>query len=267
MKKIFKILIISILLLSIVSTIVMAKDDTLDNILKLGVVKVGICIDIPPIKFRDKDNNPAGICVDFAEALARDLGVKLEYIFTDWAGLIPTLLSGRSDVIIADMNRTLERAKAVNFTNAWITTGNCVVVMNDSKWKSLEDLNNKNTNIAAILGTNGEKHAKQAMPEVTVVTFNSNVEQQLALEQGRVDGLVNSQIFALRDVAKSDGKLRMIPELLTKNTYGFTLRPDDYRFLLWMNLWLENLKVTGEYDKLMNYWLLTNEWEKDYPGY
>lgn len=267
MKKILKVFLVVVILFSLVTTITMAKDDTLDNILKNGVVKVGFCVDVPPIKFRDQNNEPAGICVDFAEALARDLGVNLEYVFSDWAGLIPTLLSGRSDVIITDMSTTLERAKKVNFTQPWMVTGTYIVVRNDSDWASWKDMNKKGVEIGCILGTIGEQNIKNIIPEATPVTYNSNVEQKLALEQGRIDGLANDLLLASREVAKSDGNLRLLPDPLDADPLGFTLRSDDYHFLIWMNLWIDRLKASGEYDKLMDYWINTDEWEKDYPGY
>jgi len=139
--KILNIILVFALIFSLFATVAVAKDDTLDKIVKSGKIKVSFCVDVPPIKFRDKENEPAGICVDFAKALARDLGVELEFVFSDWGGLIPTLLSNRSDVIIADMSTTLERAKKVNFTQPWMLTGTYIVVRNDSEWKSWKDMN------------------------------------------------------------------------------------------------------------------------------
>ncbi len=267
MKKLINISLITILLFSLIIGMAIAKDDTLDNILKNGIIKIGFCVDVPPAKFRDKNNEPAGICADFAEALARDLGVKLEYVFSDWSGLIPTLLSGRSDIIITDMSTTLERAKKVNFTQPWMVTGTYIVVRNDSEWTSWKDMNKKGVEIGCILGTIGEQNVKTVLPVATPATYNSNVEQKLALEQGRIDGLANDLVLAKRQVAKSDGLLRILPDPLDADPLGFTLRSDDYHFLIWMNLWIERLKASGEYDKLMDYWINTDEWEKDYPGY
>lgn len=265
--KILNLLLISMLVFSLFATVATAKDDTLEVIVKNGKIKVGFCVDVPPIKFRDKDNKPAGICVDFAKALARDLGVELEFVFSDWGGLIPTLLSNRSDVIIADMSTTLERAKKVNFTQPWMVTGTYIVVRNDSDWKSWKDMNKKGVNIGCILGTIGEQNVKGVLPEVTPLTYNSNVEQKLALEQERIDGLANDLLLASISVARSDGKLRLLPDSLDADPLGFTLRSDDYHFLIWMNLWIDRMKASGEYDRLMDYWVLTDEWEKDYPGY
>ena len=54
----------------------------------------------------------------------------------------------------------------------------------------------------------------------------------------------------------------MLPDALDADPLGFTLRSDDYHFLIWMNLWIERLKASGEYDKLMDYWIRSDEWEK-----
>jgi polar amino acid transport system substrate-binding protein len=266
-NRIIKIFLVLTLLFSI-STIAIAQDgDTLADIVKQGVVKVGFCVDTPPMKFRDQNQEPAGICADFAEALARDLGVKLEYVFSDWGGLIPTLLSKRSDVIISNMSTTLERAKAVNFTNPWLVTGTHISVRSDSEWESWQEMNQEGVEIGCVLGAVTERNIREFLPDATPATYNSIVEQKLALEQGRIDGISGDRILMEREVARSDGKLRMFPDALKSDPLGFTLRPDDFHLLTWMNLWLDSMRDSGEYDELVNYWLLTDKWQKDYPGY
>jgi len=266
-KKIFKISLV-IALLFLIATVTMAKDgDTLDNIVKQGVVKVGFCVDVPPMKFRDQNQEPVGICADFAKALARDLGVKLEYVFSDWGGLIPTLLSQRSDIIISNMSITLKRAKKVNFTKPWLATGTYLAVRSDSEWESWKDMNQKGVNIGCILGSVTQRNVKNVLPEATPVTYNSFVEQKLALEQGRIEGISADRLLIERAVTKSDGKLRMFSDTLKADLLGFTLRSDDFHFLTWMNLWIDSMKDSGEYDELVGYWLLSDEWQKDYPGY
>jgi len=215
--KFLNLLLIFVLICSLFATVAVAKDDSLDKIVKSGKVKVGFCVDVPPI--------------------------------------------------IADMSRTLERAKKVNFTQPWMVTGTYIVVRNDSEWKSWKDMNKKGVELGCILGTIGEQNIKSVLPKATPTIYNSNVEQKLALEQERIEGLANDLLLASRSVAKSEGLLRLLPDPLEADALGFTLSADDYHFLIWMNLWIEHLKATGEYDELMNYWIYTDEWEKDYPGY
>jgi len=263
MRKILTITIVSLLVISLFTGSAFSAG-TLDKILQKGVIKIGQCMDVPPVKFRDKNNQPAGICVEFSKAIARDLGVKLEFVFTDWSGLIPTLLSKRSDIIVTDMSTTLERAKKVLFTDPWMVTGSVIVVRSDSKWKSWKDMNKKGVKIGCILGTIGEQNVRERLPNATPVTYGSNTEQRLALEQGRIEGLVNDESLARREVRVSKGKFRLLPGHLETDTLAFTVRPEDFHLWAWLNLWLKHIKASGEYDKLMNYWMYTNDWEKDY---
>jgi len=270
--KMLNLLLVSVIIFSLFATVAIAKDATkdatLDKILKEGVVKVGFCVDVPPYKFKDKNNEVVGICADLSKAMARDLGVKLEYVFSDWGGLIPNLLSGRSDVVIGDMSVTVARAKKVIFSDPWWSgPASTLVVRNDSEWKTVKDLNKEGLKIGCILGARGEKMIKTFLPKATPMVYNSNTEQILALKQGRLDAAVNSFTIIKGDVDKSKGLLRLIPEPLEMTTAIVTFRPDDYRFLLWANNWLFCMKRSGELPKLINYWIDTYEWKKDYPSF
>jgi len=53
--KILNIILVFALIFSLFATVAVAKDDSLDKIVKNGKIKVGFCVDVPPIKFRDKD--------------------------------------------------------------------------------------------------------------------------------------------------------------------------------------------------------------------
>jgi polar amino acid transport system substrate-binding protein len=269
MKRMLIVLVVVLSISVLFAANVLAKDndDTLEKIVNAGVVKVGFFMDVPPIKFRDANNEPAGVCVDFSKALARDLGVKLEFVYSEWAALIPTLLSGRSDLLIVDMSATLERAKKVNFTDPWLVTGSYVVVKSESGIESWEELNKDGVKIACQLGTVGVEDVKKNIPKAEEMIYSTVTELQLALEQGRVDALVQDLLLVSRMANKSEGKLKLLPNPLENDVLAFTLRPDDFHLLTWMNLWLKTLKSSGEYDEIMNYWIFTDEWEKDYPGF
>jgi len=266
--KVLSILFILVfLIMTLFSSFSFAQDDTIEQIIKRGSVRVGFCADVPPLKFRDKGGNVAGMCADYAEALARDLGVKLEYVFTDWGGLIPALLGDRSDIIIADVSITLERAKKINYSKSWMDSGVFMAVQADSKWKSWEEMNHEDVKIGVMLGSFQENAIKAVIPKVTRSIYNSVAEMRLSLEQGRIDGYCNDLIFIAGDVRISEGKLRLLPNAMLSAPFAFAVRPDDQHWLNWVNLWIDNMGETGEYDKLMDYWVSTDKWLKDYPGF
>ena len=184
--------IISILLLLVIFTMILFgsssfAQETIDKIIKRGTIRVGFCADVPPLKFRDKNGEPAGLCVEWSEALARDLGVELEYVFTDWAGLIPALLSDRSDIIIADVSITLERAKKINYSIPWMDSGMYMAVKKDSEWESWEDMNREDVTIGVNLGGLAELVVPRFFPKAKRSVYNSIAELRIALEQ---EGLI-----------------------------------------------------------------------------
>jgi polar amino acid transport system substrate-binding protein len=93
-----------------------AVADQLDDIKKAGVVRVAIAIGTPLFSYADQNLKPAGSDVDTANALAKDLGVKLELVQITNAARIPTLQAKRADLVISSLSVTPERAKVVDFS-------------------------------------------------------------------------------------------------------------------------------------------------------
>ena len=78
----------------------------------------------PPFGSIDaKTHDIVGYDVDFAKALAKSLGVKLELVPTNPANRIPLLQSGKVDLIVADITITPERAQVVDFSTALFRDG------------------------------------------------------------------------------------------------------------------------------------------------
>lgn len=101
-----------------------AQADQLADIKAAGVVKVATFDANPPFGSVDpKTHKIVGYDVDFAEALAKSLGVKLELVATNPANRIPLLQSGKADLIVADITITPERARVIDFSTPYFVTG------------------------------------------------------------------------------------------------------------------------------------------------
>ena len=90
-------------------------ESTLDKILKEKKIRVAIDVGNPPFGVLDKDGQPDGSDVAVARKMAQDMGVALEFVQVPATGRIPALLAGRSDVTIASISVTTDRAKAVMY--------------------------------------------------------------------------------------------------------------------------------------------------------
>src|SRR5512147_1952126 len=82
---------------------------------------VGVTPDSAPYVFRENDRYQ-GVEVDFARRLATALGRRLALVPTDWDEQIPSLLAGRTDVIMPGMSITPGRSAQVAFSDSYLTT-------------------------------------------------------------------------------------------------------------------------------------------------
>ena len=102
----------------------LAHADRLDDIKKAGVLRVATFDSNPPFGYVDATSNQIiGLDVDYAKALADKLGVKLELQPTNPANRIPFLTSKKVDLVLANFTITEERAKQVDFSIPYFSSG------------------------------------------------------------------------------------------------------------------------------------------------
>ena len=99
---------------------------TLSEIVKRGELRVAVQSGAAPYAFVDKNGVHTGSMIDFAQGMADAMGVKLTVLDFDWDGLIPALLSGKADILAADMTPTLKRALKISFVDPWMYVQTCV---------------------------------------------------------------------------------------------------------------------------------------------
>ena len=116
MKRIV-ILVLAIALVAVFAGCSAQQTDTLT--VKEGVLRVGMDLQYPPFETFDESNEPIGISVDVAQALADSMGLELEVINMDFSTLIPALETGDIDIVIASMSITAEREEKVDFSDPY----------------------------------------------------------------------------------------------------------------------------------------------------
>lgn len=149
---------------------IQAQADQLADIKAAGVVKVATFDANPPFGSVDaKTHQIVGYDVDFAQALAASLGVKLELVATNPANRIPLLQSGKADLIVADITITPERAQVIDFSVPYFVTGQQFLVPASSPDK-LDEYSR--ARIGAVKGTTGEQALHQRFPQSRVLAYD-----------------------------------------------------------------------------------------------
>jgi ABC-type amino acid transport substrate-binding protein len=194
MKALKKILIAGVIL-AMMGVSNSATADKLDDVIKSGTLNCGVVLDFPPMGYFDKDNKPAGFDCDYCIDLAEALGVKVNIQNLTWGDRIPSLISGKTDVVIGSTSDTLERAKSVGFTSPYFVFKFQVMSKKGSGIKTFDDL--KNVKVGAALGTTYEteyfKYADaKGWGRDSYTSFKSENDAYLGLYQGKVDALIST---------------------------------------------------------------------------
>src|ERR1043165_8437234 len=96
-----------------------ANADQLDDIKKSGKIRIAVDLGVPPYGMTDDKMQPAGSDIETAKLLAKDWGVEFVHVPTTGASRIPSLQTGKADLVISTLSITPERAKVIDFSKAY----------------------------------------------------------------------------------------------------------------------------------------------------
>jgi polar amino acid transport system substrate-binding protein len=241
----------------------LTQESTIEQVLKRGVLRVGFDTFVP-WAMKDKNGQYIGFEIDVATRLAKDMGVKIEFVPTKWDGIIPALLTGKFDVIIGGMGITTERNKKVNFTIPYEYSGMSIMANKKlaSGFKSLDDFNKPDVVVAAKLGTTAAASVKKFLPKAEARLFGDESQVVQEILNDRVHAVVASAPMPAQQVVKNPDKLFLpLDENFTKEPIGFVIRKGDVDTLNFFNNWITRVDAEGWLKERMHYWFGTMDWE------
>lgn len=265
MGRMFRLLIGPLLAAGALTVSAAAADaSTMEDIMSRGELRVAVQTQGPPVSFVDKNGERTGLAVEIVKMMAKDMGVDVDFQDYDWKGLIPALLSGKVDMIAADMTPTPERATQLLFTDPVFFTANIAFAKKDKPFKSWKDLNKSGVSIGATQASTYAAAARDFIPKATLKEYaGGTAATAQAVAAGRVDagvtdtGTVKGFLEEYPDFVVLDGEI-------TKEPLSFATRPDSVHLLLFMNNYIRLMNYNGKLGKLIDYWWNTTDWKKDH---
>jgi len=247
MNKIFIIVLLAFLPLSI------NAESRLNQILSSGELRVGTTGDWNPMSIKDPATNKyKGFDIDVMNELAKDLGVKVTFIPTEWKTIVSGITSNKYDVSTS-VTKTAQRALVAGFSTSYYKYGTVPLVLkkNLKKFPTWDSLNNKNVTIATTLGTSQEAKAKEFFPKSNLKSVESPARDFQEVLAGRADGHITSSTEANKLIIT-------YPELAivkdgSKNPAVLAMMIDqsDQVWLNYINHWVEIKKSSGFFDSLL----------------
>ena len=241
----------------------LVQESTVEQVIKRGNLRVGMSTFVP-WAMKDKTGKLIGFEIDVARQLANDMGVKIEFVPTKWAGILPALLTGKFDVIVGGMSVRPDRNLKVNFTIPYDYAGQSIVANKKmaAGFTRLANFNRPNVIIAARLGSTAADAAKKFMPKAQKKLFDDEAQVIQEVINGRAHAAVASApLPAFQAIRYPDQLFLPVKETFTKEPIGFALRKGDFDTLNYFNNWIRVVEAKGWLAERKHYWFETKDWE------
>ena len=202
----------------------------------------------PPFEYIGNDGSVAGVDPDVAAEIAKDLGVELEILDMNFDLLIEAVKSGKGDFAAAGMTITPERQEQVDFSKEYVKSAQYLIVL---KGSSVTKDSLDGTTIAVQESTTGDFYASDEVKAKEVMRFKGATETGAALIAGKCDAVILDKLPAEAIVANSNGKLELLPDPLTEESYAFAVKKGNTELLDAVNATLQRLMDEGKIDELV----------------
>jgi polar amino acid transport system substrate-binding protein len=230
------------------------QDTSLERVQKTGVVLWGVdLVANVPYVYEDPKNPGSyiGFEMEIANAIARQLGVKVKIVSKPWDTLIPELQRESFDMVMNGIEDTEERKRIVLFSDPYFVYSQQITVRKETKGvRRLEDLKGKK--VATLSGTAAEDILRET-PGIQVIASPDLTYAYLDLQEGRADAvLLDTPVAAA--YATPNPKLKNVGETLGEGRYVIAFRMEDKALRDAVNRVLVILKKNGELKAIYTKW-------------
>lgn len=213
---------------------------TLDDIKKDGTINIGVFSDKNPFGYVDENGDYQGYDVYFANRLAKDLGVKVNFVSTEAASRIEYLQTGKVDVILANFTVTDERKEEVDFADPYMNVSLGVVSPESRVIKSLDDLKDGDE-VIVISGTTAETYLTKNYPKIKLQKYDTYAAAKSAIENGNGVCWANDNTEVIAFANQNKGYEVGISELGGTDTIAPAVTKGNDTLKDWINEEIANL--------------------------
>lgn len=242
-------------------TLAVQAQSALQDILNSGVLKVGTTGDWNPMTMKDPANNTyTGYDIDVMTELAKDLGVTVEFVPTDWKTLVSGVTAGKYH-ITGSASVSPARAKAAGYSNSYFSLATVPLILssNADRFKDWDDLNQAEVTVAATLGTTQEKQVKDFFPNAKHQIVEAPARDFQQVLAGRADAHITSNVEAGKLVEKYP-QMKIVPVSAPRapTPIAMLLPQTDQVWINYVNTWITLKQESGFFEMLGKKWKLLN---------
>lgn len=244
MKLTRRIAMLAVSAATIIMGITLPAAADLADIKAKGVIRIAIAMGIPQYSYIDGNMQPTGSDVEAAKMLADDMGVKLELVEITNAARVPTIQTGKADLVVSALGITDERKKAIDFSVPYATLALVVAAPKDIDIKNYADLTGKR--IALTRATTNDQDITGNTEGAEILRFEDDATLITSVVSGQVD-IISSQSAVLSGINERRKAGPIEIKFIQKETnLGIGLPQGNPQLLAWTNEWVKTNFENGK---------------------
>jgi polar amino acid transport system substrate-binding protein len=237
-------------LIALVGTAQMASADVLDDIRKAKKIRIAVDLGVPPYGMTDDKMQPSGSDIDTAKALAKDWGLEFEHVPTTGAARIPSLQTGKADLVISSLSVTPERAKVIDFSMPYAVLRTVIAAPKSVQGlKSMADLDGKT--VGTVRGTTHDTQLTKEGPKgMKLVRYEDDATEAQAFLSGQVDIFSTAELLVAPIDKKNPARQVEVKFVLDTFKLAIGVKKDEKRLLEEVDKWIATNLKNGKLDAI-----------------
>ncbi|MEM9427642.1 MAG: transporter substrate-binding domain-containing protein [Pseudomonadota bacterium] len=216
------------------------------------VVRMGTEGAYPPWNLINDNGEIDGFERELGDELCARAELTCEWVTNDWDSIIPNLVSGNYDVIIAGMSITDERDEVIDFTQAYTPP-------DPSTYAAMsEDVDLTGGVIAAQTGTIQAGYVAES--GATLVEFATPDETIAAVMNGEVDAVLADDSFIQTAIAANGDLMAVGDPVALGGGVGMGLRESDGELKAKFDAAIKSMKDDGTLNTMIAKWEVSSQW-------
>ncbi len=205
----------------------------------------------PPFEMSDDNGEATGVSADLIRAFGEYASYEIVIENTAWDGLIPSLETGRADIIISSMTITEERQQVVDFSDPYANAMLAILANKDSGIESVDDLNVEGKKIAVKTGSTGHLYAQKNLTNAEIISLPDESACVTEVAQGKVDGFIYDQLTIYRNNQENlDTTIAVFIPFQDVDNWGIAVKKGNTELLNELNDFIASYTAEGGFDTL-----------------
>jgi polar amino acid transport system substrate-binding protein len=226
-----------------------ANADALDDIKKSGKIRIAVDLGVPPYGMTDDKMQATGSDIETAKLLAADWGLQFEHVPTTGAARIPSLQTGKADLVISTLSITPERAKVIDFSKGYAVLRTVIAAPKNVTLKSMADLDGKT--VGTVRGTTHDTQLTKEGPKgMKLVRYEDDATELQAFSSGQVDIFSTAELLVAPIDKKNPARQVEVKFVLDTFKLAIGVKKDEKRLLEEVDKWIATNLKNGKLDAI-----------------